>query len=67
MSTAESFIALGGIGVGDMTAREQVRQGGFWSVFRESYQRLFRYVPGEIPVSFLNRRQKYCKDENPLC
>jgi len=27
----------------------------------------FLYFPGEIPVSFLNRRQKYCKDENPLC
>ena len=28
---------------------------------------LFLYFPGEISVSFLNRRQKYCKDENPLC
>ena len=26
----------------------------------------FLYFPGEIPVSFLNTRQKYCRDENPL-
>ena len=39
----------------------------FWCFSLFWYYNSFLYFPGEIPASFLNRRQKYCKDEKPLC